>query len=193
MNLMILSQHLFAGEARCTPVAVSSLIARKNRKVGHRGQLGASTRLVTRTQLKKEAMRKPRVIRLPKAPPLPSGKERGRLLKRSGEWSKKEDQDLTVRLKKGEPLRSIASHLGKKLSACLARKRLLGSKRGLLVGLMPVRVKGVMQDRGNPTSHLVRSMNRGHHSKDERRGTSSLPRVTALWALKETPDSPQER
>lgn len=94
--------------------------------MGHRGQLGASTRLVTRAQLKKDAMRKPREIRLPKAPPLPSGKERERLLKRSGEWSKKEDQDLTVRLKKEETLRSIANHLGKTVSSCIARKRLLG-------------------------------------------------------------------
>ncbi|AIK84043.1 hypothetical protein CGLAR1_01895 [Corynebacterium glutamicum] len=94
--------------------------------MGHRGQLGASTRLVTRVQLKKEAMRKPREIRLPKGPPLPSGEERERLLKRSGEWSQKEDQSLQARLKKGETLRSIANHLGKTVSACIARKRLLG-------------------------------------------------------------------
>lgn len=94
--------------------------------MGHRGQLGASTRLITRAQLKKQATRKPPTIKLPKAPPLPSGKEKERLLKRSGEWSKKEDQDLTVKLKKQETLRSIANHLGKTLSACIARKRLLG-------------------------------------------------------------------
>ena len=94
--------------------------------MGRRGQLGASTRLVTRAQLKKDAMRKPPTMRFPKAPPLPSGEEKERLLKRSGEWSHKEDRDLTAMLKKEETLRSIANHLGKTISACIARKRLLG-------------------------------------------------------------------